>query len=220
MTRGQFIVLEGGEGSGKSGAARRIDALLRGAGIDVALTREPGGTPGAEVIRDILIRDSSDYDPITNALLFAAARRDHVERLIRPSLEAGRWIVSDRYVLSTYAYQGAGEGVSLDTLKSLHRIGSADLLPDLTIVMDVDPRIGIRRSLDRLGSEGSAEGRFEKFDIGFHDRMREAMLAYDLSPKVVIDASDDMETVQKAVDHAVMRHLRRSRAIETGAEVG
>lgn len=187
--RGKFIVFEGGEGSGKSTATREAVAYLEGShDLSVALTREPGGTPNAEIIRSILITEGATYDSISNTLLFATARRDHVQKLIRPSLEAGKWVVCDRFFLSTLAYQGA-EGVDADFIRSLHASTTDDLMPDHTIILDVDPRIGLERSIGRLAKEENSENRFEGYDLSFHDRMRATMLSYDLSPCTVIDAS-------------------------------
>ena len=187
--RGKFIVFEGGEGSGKSTATREAVAYLKGShDLPVVLTREPGGTPNAEIIRSILITEGATYDSISNTLLFATARRDHVQKLIRPSLEAGHWVVCDRFFLSTLAYQGA-EGVDADFIRSLHASTTDDLMPDHTIILDVDPRIGLERSIGRLAKEENSENRFEGYDLSFHDRMRATMLSYDLSPCTVIDAS-------------------------------
>lgn len=137
MTRGRLITLEGGEGMGKSTQARLLAEELEAKGLTVELTREPGGTPGAEAIRELLLTPPANgWSMETEALLFAAARADHVGRRIRPALEAGRWVVCDRFVDSSRAYQAIAGGLGDETIMELHRIGSADLLPDLTIVLD------------------------------------------------------------------------------------
>lgn len=206
---GMFIAFEGGEGSGKTSAiAEALETIESLTGKQAVRTREPGGTPNAELIRSILISEGADHDNICNTLLFAAARRDHVERLIRPRLATGDWVVTDRFVLSTLAYQGA-EGVDRDFIERLHMDTTNGLLPDHTIILDVDPRIGLHRSNARLAGEGSNESRFEGYDLAFHDRMRGIMLEYDLSAKTIIDASrsqaevitDVKKTVENLVNH-------------------
>lgn len=209
-TRGKFIVFEGGEGSGKSSSIETAVKVIERAGHKVWSTREPGGTPGAEAIRDILIADDANYDPLTNALLFASARRDHIEKLIKPKLDEGCWIVSDRFVLSTIAYQGAGEGVDAKTIKDLHALTTNNFLPDLTIVMDVDPEIGVKRSLKRLSDNNISEGRFESFDMSFHHKLRQAMLDYDESPKIIIDATPPMDEVQSCLEEEISKYVEKA----------
>lgn len=213
-----FIAFEGGEGSGKTSAiAEALETIENITGRKVVRTREPGGTPNAEQIRSILISEGADHDNICNTLLFAAARRDHVERLIRPRLAAGDWVITDRYVLSTLAYQGA-EGVDKDFIQRLHIDTTDGLLPDHTIILDVDPRIGLGRSTARLAGEGSNESRFEGYDLAFHDRMRGIMLEYDLSAKTIIDASRSQAEVIADVKKTVENLVNHWREIErTGA---
>ena len=212
--RGKFIVFEGGEGSGKSTAINEAVTYLKtNHDAPVIKTREPGGTPNAEIIRSILITEGATYDSISNTLLFATARRDHVEKQIRPSLEAGFWVVCDRYFLSTLAYQGA-EGVDPDFIRSLHASTTGDLLPDHTIILDVDPRIGLERSIGRLSQERNSENRFEGYDLAFHDRMRSTMLTYDLSPRTVIDASRSQDLVLADVLDVLKGMLPSSQSVE------
>lgn len=215
---GMFIAFEGGEGSGKTSAiAEALETIENITGRQVVRTREPGGTPNAEQIRSILISAGADHDNICNTLLFAVARRDHVERLIRPRLAAGDWVVTDRFVLSTLAYQGA-EGVDRDFIQRLHNDTTDGLLPDHTIILDVDPRIGLERSNSRLADEGSNESRFEGYDLSFHDRMRRIMLEYDLSAKTIIDASRPQDEVIEEVKKVVENLVNHWREIErTGA---
>jgi len=155
---GRFISLEGGEGVGKSTQSKALAAALRGRGIDVVETREPGGSPGAEAIRKLLLEGEVDrWTPETEALLFAAARSDHVARTIRPALAAGQWVLCDRFVDSSLAYQGGAGAVGLEKILRLHEIGSGGLLPDRTLLLDLP-------SLD-AGSRGFAR------DQGQVDRM-------------------------------------------------
>jgi len=138
--RGRFIAFEGGEGAGKSTQARLLAEALRARGLDVVVTREPGGTAGAEAIRALLLDTAGEgFLPRAEALLFAAARADHVERLIRPALAAGQWVVCDRFLDSSRAYQGGGGGLADAELLELHRIGSEGLMPDLTLLIEVSP---------------------------------------------------------------------------------
>jgi dTMP kinase len=160
--RGHFIAFEGGEGAGKSTQARMLADALRTRGIEVALTREPGGTAGAEAIRALLLGiDGEGWGARSEALLFAAARADHVERLIVPALEAGKWVVCDRFVDSSRAYQGGAGGLGDADILTLHRIGSKGLLPDRTVLIEVSPTVAHARTVardgavaDRIGGRG------------------------------------------------------------------
>jgi len=159
MTRGRFIVFEGGEGAGKSTQAKLLADALRDRGIDVLLTREPGGTPGAEAIRKLLLHPPGDGWPASaESLLFAAARADHVAQAIRPALEAGKWVVSDRFLDSSRAYQGGGGGIPDADLLTLHRIGSAGLLPDVTVLIEVESSEVAERLARRDRGESDAIG--------------------------------------------------------------
>lgn len=163
MTKGKFIALEGGEGAGKSTQARLLAEALRARGLDVVVTREPGGTAGAEAIRALLLgTEGEGWHPRAEALLFAAARSDHVERLILPATERGAWVICDRFVDSSRAYQGGGGGLSDAEVMDLHRIGSGGLLPDLTLLVEVSPetaeaRLDLRDAgnADRIGGRGA-----------------------------------------------------------------
>ncbi len=169
MSEGRFIALEGGEGAGKSTQARLLAEALRGRGIDAVVTREPGGTPGAEAIRSLLLGlDGEGWNPRAEALLFAAARSDHVERLIRPAVLRGKWVVCDRFVDSSRAYQGGGGGLSDADLLDLHRIGSGGLLPDLTLLVEVAPEEAARRLAHR--DDGMAD-RIEARGADYHARV-------------------------------------------------
>ena len=163
MTKGRFIALEGGEGAGKSTQARLLADALRAAGKTVVVTREPGGTPGAEAIRGLLLgTEGEGWNARAEALLFAAARSDHVERLIRPALDRGEWVVCDRFLDSSRAYQGGAGGLDDADILTLHRIGSDGLLPDITLLMQVSPQEAARRlaqrdgdQTDRIGGRGA-----------------------------------------------------------------
>lgn len=173
MSQGKFIAFEGGEGAGKSTQARMLAAALAARGIDCVVTREPGGTPGAEAIRALLLgTEGEGWHPRAEALLFAAARSDHVERLIRPALAAGKWAICDRFVDSSRAYQGGGGGLSDAEVMELHRIGSQGLLPDLTLLIEVSPQVAAARAAardldgaDRIGGRG--EGYHAKVAAAF-----------------------------------------------------
>lgn len=159
MTRGRFIAFEGGEGAGKSTQARLLADGLRARGVDVLLTREPGGTPGAEAIRTLLLAPPGEgWGVRAEALLFAAARADHVEKAIRPALEAGTWVLSDRFLDSSRAYQGGGGGLSDEDILGLHRIGSSGLVPDLAILIEISPEEAASRLSRRDGGESDAIG--------------------------------------------------------------
>lgn len=164
MSAGRFIALEGGEGAGKSTQSRLLAEALRARGIDVVTTREPGGTPGAETIRTLLLSTEGEgWNPRAEALLFAAARSDHVDRLIRPAIAAGQWVICDRFLDSSRAYQGGGSGLGDDDIRTLHAIGSGGLLPDVTLLLEVAPEAATARlaardpdGSDRIGGRDSA----------------------------------------------------------------
>jgi len=163
--RGKFITFEGGEGAGKSTQARLLKAALEVRGKDVVLTREPGGTPSAEEIRKLLVEGAPErWTPLSETLLFLAARADHVARLIGPALERGQWVISDRFSDSTIVYQGIARGLGTDKVGRLIKAVLGDFAPDLTLVLDVDPRKGLARA----GKRGADENRFERFDERFH----------------------------------------------------
>jgi dTMP kinase len=201
--RGRFIVLEGGEGAGKSTQAARLAAWLEEQGKQVVRTREPGGTEGAEAIRGLFLTGARDrWDPLTELLLVMAARRDHVQRKIAPALAAGQWVVCDRFVLSTMVYQGVAQGVPLDLIKSLQDTATDGLWPDLTLVFDIDPKSGLQRTQQRA----EAQTRFEAHDLAFHQRLRDGFvgLAGQLPNAVVIDAALGVDAVAERVEAALL----------------
>ena len=174
MTAGKFIAFEGGEGTGKSTQSRLLAAALKERGIPVVTTREPGGTPGAETIRELLLDTSGEgWGPRAEALLFAAARSDHVENCIVPALDGGKWVVCDRYLDSSRAYQGGGSGLADDQIMALHAIGSDGLLPDLTILIEVDPQSTAARLVSR---DTDGPDRIGGRDGNYHERVAEAFV--------------------------------------------
>ena len=159
MDRGRFISLEGGEGAGKSTQLAALADALTGRGLTIVLTREPGGSPGAEAIRKLLLEgDEARWNPRAEALLFAAARSDHVEKTIHPALGRGEWVLSDRFLDSSLAYQGEAGGLGIDAVRDLHRFGSQDFLPDRTLVLQLDEAEAGARARTRDGSAGDRIG--------------------------------------------------------------
>jgi dTMP kinase len=209
VARGRFVTFEGGEGSGKSTQVERLAARLREAGIAVVVTREPGGTPAAEAIRRFIL--SGRAEPLGadgEAVLFAAARADHVDRLIRPAIERGDWVISDRFFDSTRAYQGA-DGAPSGIISGLERLAAGPLRPDLTVLLDIAAETGLARAARRRRGEGTAD-RFERDTVERHERRRQAFLDIAAAePKrfVVIDADGPEDAVADAVWRAVEARL-------------
>lgn len=207
MRRGRFITLEGGEGAGKSTQARRLADRLRERGIQVVQTREPGGSPGAEALRGLLVEGGADrWSPLSETLLMYAARSDHLERVIRPALESGAWVVCDRFSDSTRAYQGAGGGVPPEVIEQLDRAVVGDDRPDLTLVFDLPVEAGLARAAARAGGEA----RFESKGVEFHNRLRQGFLAIAMAEADrcrVIDAARPMDEVSETVWRAVVEAL-------------
>ena len=204
MARGYFITLEGGEGAGKSTQARRLAAALAAAGVPVLRTREPGGAPGAERIRDLLLSPGS-WDSLTEAMLHFAARREHVVRSIRPMLEAGAWVICDRFADSTLAYQGAGQGLAHETWSRLCDLTLEGLQPDLTLILDLPVEAGLARAGAR-----SAADRYEKLGADFHARIRagfQAIARREPARCVVLDAARDAEAVYAAIVETLRQRL-------------
>lgn len=199
MTRGIFITLEGGEGAGKTTQIRLLSDSLRAQGCDVVITREPGGTPEAEKIRDLLVkRDGGDWTPLAECLLLYAARQMHVENLIKPALAAGQIVISDRFADSTRAYQSFGHGLPLETVESLHKLSLGDFAPDLTFILDLPVDAGLVRAGKRMAVDNSHEDRFERMGGGFHERLRQGFLEIarrDAGRCVVIDATRCVEDI-------------------------
>ncbi len=204
--RGRFITFEGIDGSGKSTQARLLADHLRAQGRDVVLTREPGGSPGAEEIRKLVLEGSADrWSAETELLLFTAARRDHLERVIAPSVAAGQIVICDRFADSTRMYQGLGRAELRHLVDRLHTL-MIGREPDLTMLIDMDPDTGLSRALSR----GGAEERFEAFGAQMQRRMRAGFLALaeEFSDRfVVIDGAHEMAEVAADVQRAVQDHL-------------
>ena len=203
---GLFVSLEGIDGSGKSTQARRLAERLRAIGRDPVLTREPGGAPGAEDIRRLLVEGDPDrWSPETEILLFTAARRDHLERTIRPALAVGRDVITDRFADSTRVYQGATRGELRGLVDDIHArvIG---IEPDLTLILDMDPEVALTRGLAR----GSGEDRFEEFGLQFQQKLRAGFraLAREAQERcVLIDAAQEADAIAAAIWDAVSHRL-------------
>jgi dTMP kinase len=173
--RGRFITLEGGEGAGKSTQLKRLADAIRARGHDVVETREPGGSPGAEAIRLLLLQGDEDrWSPGAEALLFAAARADHVAKTIEPALAKGAWVLCDRFVDSSLAYQGGAGGLGIDAVRGLHAVGSGGFLPDRTLLLQLSPEAAARRARER---DGSGADRIGARDPGYHARVAIAFAA-------------------------------------------
>ena len=203
----RFITLEGGEGAGKSTQARRLATALRGVGLDIIETREPGGSPGAEEIRRLLTAgEPARGSPMAETLLHFAARADHVRRTIRPALAAGRWVCCDRFADSTMAYQGYGHGIDRDFIARLAGAVLGDLRPDLTLIFDLPVEQGLARAAARSGHED----RYEKMDRSFHEALRRGFLdiaGQDPQRCVVIDAGGDEAMTWQQVGAALRDRL-------------
>jgi dTMP kinase len=209
VTRGKFITFEGGEGAGKSTQAATLAERLRRAGLSVLQTREPGGTPRAEAIREVLLSGQAKrFGPLGEAVLFYAARESHLELAIRPALEQGTWVVCDRFSDSTRAYQGAAGGLSRSTIDVLDTAVVGSTRPDLTIVFDLPPELGLQRAAGRKPRNEAGEplanqpDRFESMTLAFHRDLRDEFLAIaKAEPErcVVVDASHSMQMVADEV---------------------
>ena len=203
MARGKFITFEGGEGCGKSTQVKRLEAFLRGEGYEVLLTREPGGTRLAELVRSLL-KDEHDDPPCDRSelLLFLAARAQLVRNVIRPALERGVWVVSDRFSDSTFAYQGYGRGLPLEFLKVANDFACEGLQSDLTILLDVPPEVACERMRRREAATNTAADRIELAGDAFHARLREgfhSLAAANPERIVVVDASGSPDEVWSEV---------------------
>ena len=204
---GCFITMEGGEGSGKSTQCRLLgDALARN-GRKVVRTREPGGSPGAEEIRRLLVDGDVDrWDAMSETLLLLAARRNHVGHVIRPALQRGDWVVCDRFSDSTVAYQGYGHGLDRAMLQDLSARVLDEFAPDATLILDIPVDVGLARAASRDGGED----RYERMDRAFHERLRQGFLEiarHEPDRCIVIDASADMVSVQAAIAGAIAARL-------------
>lgn len=202
MSKARFITLEGGEGAGKSTQIRLLADFLRTKGIDVVITREPGGSDGAEAIRNLLISgDKGKWDALSEVLLFSAARRNHLINTIFPALQAGSWVISDRFADSTMAYQGYGygeKGVNKDIISELYQMVAGDFVPDLTFMLDISPAEGFKR----VASRNEEISRFEKMNMDFHLKMQQAFKDIaENNPErcVVLDASLPQQNIHNQI---------------------
>jgi len=211
MGKGRFITLEGGEGAGKSTLARALAARLGEAGFTTRTTREPGGSPKAEAIREmILAGQAKDYGAFAEALMFSAARIDHIDSLIRPALEGGEWVICDRFIDSTRVYQGVLGKIDPALLAELEAVTIAGLMPDLTLILDLDPEIGLARASKRR-RPGEAVDRFEGETLAFHRNLRQAyrdIAAREPRRCVVLDATLPPEALTEAAWKAVSERLQ------------
>lgn len=200
--RAQFITFEGGEGVGKTTQARLLADRLTGAGIGCLLTREPGGSPFAEEIRTLLLGGRlPTRSAMSEALLFLTARADHVAETIIPALDAGRWVISDRFADSTFAYQGVAGGVPRATLAELHRLVLGDFRPDLTLILDLPPEIGLARAGARHKAQPDSD-HFESRALAYHEALRQgfhAIAVYEPARCVLIDAAEPADVVAARV---------------------
>ena len=207
MSRGRFITFEGGEGAGKTTQLRFLADALRAHRVDPFMTREPGGSTGAEEIRHLLVSgEPGRWDSITEALLHFAARRDHLVRTVWPTLSSGRWVISDRFADSTLAYQGYGHGLPAHLIEQLYTLTVGAFTPDLTIILDLP----VEEGLLRAGSRGGDENRYERMGTAFHERLRQGFLdiAHHHPERcVVISAQGSAEDVHGRVWRVVQDRL-------------
>ena len=212
MQQPLFITFEGGEGAGKSTQIALLADYLQKNGLSVVCTREPGGSVGAEEIRNLLVRGSNArWDRLTELLLFSAARRDHLVKTILPALNAGKTVLSDRFHDSTVAYQCFGYGFDetvYQQAQNLYHLIAGDFVPNLTFILDIDPRIGLKRSMKRQGND---EQRFENMDFTFHQNLRAGFLklaAENSHRYVVINADQPVEKIHQDIVSALRDHLK------------
>jgi len=209
--RGLFITLEGGEGSGKSTQLKRLAETLRGKGCDVVTTREPGGTPDAEKIRNLLVqRDGGEWTPMAECLLLFASRVMHVEKLIKPALEQGKIVISDRFADSTRAYQAYGHGMNPQIIEQMNTLALGDFKPDLTFILDIDVDEGLKRAGNRISATASTEDKYERLGSPFHQRLRMGFL--EIAGKepgrcTIINAARGLDDVAKDIEDKVLTLL-------------
>ena len=208
MSKGKFITFEGGEGTGKSTQVNLLAGALREAGIDVVTTREPGGAPGAEEIRNLLVNGAVNrWTPLSEALLNYAARSEHLDKTVYPALEKGQWVISDRFADSTMAYQGFGHGIERDTLNKLYAAVLGEFKPALTVIFDLDLETGLKRA----GARGEGEDRYERMGTEFHERLRQGFLEIARGEPdrcAVVDASKTIDDVAAGIREIVADRLK------------
>lgn len=221
---GLFITLEGGEGSGKSTQIKALAERLRADGHEVLVTREPGGTPEAEKIRVLLVnRDGGNWTPEAEVLLLFAARHMHVEYLIKPTLAAGKIVISDRFTDSTRAYQCYGHGVPLETVRKLEDLVLKGFRPDLTFILDVPAEEGLKRADKRLSRDRSSEDRFENIGVAFHERLRNGYLDIAKNDPVrciVVDAAQEADRITETLLNAALKKINGVSSAKAGTRTG
>jgi len=194
-----FITFEGGDGSGKSTQVNLLKDYLDNLNFETIKTREPGGTPSAEILRDLLTTGELEkWTPMSEALLMWASRYEHLIQVIEPALNSGKNVICDRFYDSTYAYQGVAHNLGIDKMEKLKKIIIGDIEPDVTFVLDIDPKVGLKRSLDR----SNQENRFESYNIDFHNKIRSAFLEIAKKNKnrcVVVDASLNEQEINNLI---------------------
>ncbi|MGB4106719.1 MAG: dTMP kinase [Alphaproteobacteria bacterium] len=214
-SKGLFITFEGGEGSGKTTQVNRLAQFLTEKTRKVVTTREPGGTPEGEKIRDLLVqREGGEWNPVSEVLLLFAARAMHIDKIIRPALEKGKIVISDRFTDSTRAYQGYGHKFPLETIENLNSMVLGNFAPDLTFILDIDAGKGVARSGRRIAAEAlhikQTEDRFEQMEPGFHERLRQGFL--DIAKKEperchVLDATLKPDDLAKKIQKTVLEKI-------------
>ncbi|HXJ81623.1 MAG TPA: dTMP kinase [Candidatus Methylomirabilis sp.] len=210
---GVLITFEGVEGSGKSTQCSRLVTSLQSRGVDVALTREPDGTPMGAALRRLFETGGPPPVPLSQVFLFMAARQQHVSEVIRPALARGALVISDRYTDATLAYQGFGQGVDLETIRDLNALATGGLIPDLTLLLDLEPSVGMARIRTR------SLDAFERMDLGFHRRVREGYLEIARTDKrrvVVLDADQDADDLYAQITAVVDDRLLRRERLHAG----
>jgi len=212
MAKGQFITFEGGEGSGKSTQLKLFAEYLANEGKEVVLTREPGATEVGKEIRRLLVEGDKDkFDEITETLLFYADRRINLTKIVFPALKEGKTVLSDRFNDSTIAYQyyGAAKFQNTEVMDTLYKVVAGDFKPDITFLLDIDVKVGLKRSFEKAQGMKNKELRFEKADISFHERLRNGYLELaEKEPKrfIVIDAAQDVKKVHEDIIKAYKAH--------------
>lgn len=216
---GRFITFEGGEGAGKSTQIQYLAETLRAQGFEVVMTREPGGSPGAEAVRHVLLSGAAEeFGVRMEAILFAAARSDHVEELIRPAIEAGKIVLCDRFMDSSRVYQGVSGDLEPEFVKALERVAINGMVPDLTIILDLPAEVGLARAVKRNGSKGSGPDRYEKESLAVHQKRRDAFL--DIARREperckIVDGNQPADAIAQDIEKLVLVLLRSDE--ETGA---
>ncbi|OJX13963.1 MAG: dTMP kinase [Caedibacter sp. 37-49] len=207
MGLGKFITLEGGEGAGKTTQAKYIKEFLQSQGKEVLLTREPGGSTGAELIRNLLVdREAYSWDALTEYLLFTAARRDHILQTIKPALEEGIWVICDRFYDSSLVYQGYVKHVALEKLETIYKFISEGIFPDLTLILNIAPEVGLKRAQKR----SHHEDRFEQMGLHFHKEIQKGFLAIaesDASRCKIVEAEGEELQIKETILTIVQKAL-------------